>query len=293
MSDRPPSSIQVLIADINRVLRQPLAVWRLYPQAVAQRQLLERTREVLSLWPTNAPNPELTSPELTLPANASKPVGADAPTDTPTAAVNSLTTSLLAPLQADIQTLTAQRQALQQEVTQLEATKQLQQQQMMAPLIQQVEDLETFHDRANQILQSLDNSLKLTFTGLEQDAASYQRSLAQRLSQLYEMGEQSETVIANLLQQLVTEIQELAQSPTQTALRPATQPAISAQSEASQPTVTATAIRRSAESSSPRIDPATTSANLEQPTAEQSPETITSLTELLSELRVYTEQSPD
>jgi hypothetical protein len=288
MSDRPPSSIQVLIADINRILRQPLAVWRLYPQAVAQRQLLERTREVLALWPTNA-----ASSASTLPVNANEPGTTDTTNDTSTAAINGITASLLAPLQADIQTLTAQRQSLQQEVTQLEATKQLQQQQMMAPLIQQVEDLETFHDQANQILQSLDSTLKLTFTGLEQDAASYQRSLAQRLSQLYEMGEQSETVIAHLLQQLVTEIQELAQNPPQNALRAAEISSTAQPLTTSPSTVVVSEISRSAESSSSWIEPAATSANLEQPAenrpATQPPETITSLTELLSKLRVSTD----
>jgi hypothetical protein len=176
VSDPRPPIIPTLLAELDRCLAQPGAPWRLYPQWQAQRQLLQRLRDVLSLWPTSAGQ-------------------------------------LLAPLQADIQQLLAQRQALQAEVADLTAQRSVLQAQMMTPLIAQVEQLERFQQRTNQVIRDVDGSLQLTFRSFDQDMAAYQRGFAQRLGKLDDLSQQSETIVATLLEQLIQEVQQLRQLP--------------------------------------------------------------------------------
>jgi hypothetical protein len=176
VSDPRPPIIPTLLAELDRCLAQPGVPWRLYPQWQAQRQLLQRLRDVLSLWPTSAGQ-------------------------------------LLAPLQADIQQLLAQRQALQAEVADLTAQRSVLQAQMMTPLIAQVEQLELFQQRANQVIRDVDGALQLTFRSVDQDMAAYQREFAQRLGKLDDLSQQSETIVATLLQQLIQEMPQLRQLP--------------------------------------------------------------------------------
>jgi hypothetical protein len=187
VSDPRPPIIPTLLAELDRCLAQPGAPWRLYPQWQAQRQLLQRLRDVLSLWPTSAGQ-------------------------------------LLAPLQADIQQLLAQRQALQAEVVALTAQRSALQAEMMTPLIAQVEQLERFQQRANQVIRDVDGTLQLTLRSVDQDMAAYQRGLAQRLGKLDDLSQQSETIVATLLQQLIQEVQQLRQLPPTAGTAPAPLP---------------------------------------------------------------------
>jgi hypothetical protein len=192
VSDPRPPLIQTLLTELDRALAQPLAPWRLYSQWLSQRQLLQRLRDVLSLWPT-AQNP-------IVPAAA-------------TTTITDVRSQLLAPLQADIQQLLTQRQALQAEVAALTRQRSLQQAQIMAPLIDQVEQLELFQQRTNQMIQAVDGSMQLTFRVFDQDLEAYRRGLVQRLDQLDDLSQQSETIVATLLQQVIQEVQQLRQLP--------------------------------------------------------------------------------
>jgi hypothetical protein len=192
VSDPRPPLIQALLTELDRTLAQPLAPWRRYAQWHSQRQLLQRLRDVLSLWPPT-PNPIVPAAETTTIAD--------------------VRSQLLAPLQADIQQLLTQRQALQAEVADLTAQRSLQQAQIMAPLIDQVEQLELFQQRTNQMIQAVDGSMQLTLRGFDQDLETYRRALTQRLGQLDDLSQQSETIVATLLQQVIQEVQLLRQLP--------------------------------------------------------------------------------
>ncbi len=182
MSDPRPPIIPSLIAELDRCLAQPGLPWRLYPQWQVQRQLLQRLRDVLSLWPTSAGQ-------------------------------------LLAPLQTDIQQLLAQRQTLQAEVADLTAQRSQLQSQMLLPLIDQVEQLERFQQRTNQVIRDVDGALQLTFRSFDQDMAAYQHGFAQRLGKLDDLSQHSETIVATLLQQLIQEVQQLRQLPPASLVR--------------------------------------------------------------------------
>jgi hypothetical protein len=73
----------------------------------------------------------------------------------------------------------------------------------MQPLIDQVEQLEQFQQRADRVLKGVDQSLQFTFQTLDQDMVAYRRSLTQRFGQLEDLSQQSETIVATLLQRLI------------------------------------------------------------------------------------------
>jgi hypothetical protein len=177
VSDPRPSIIPTLLAALDRALAAPIAPWRLYPQWQAQRQLLQRARDILSLWPTSG-------------------------------------AAVLAPLQADIQQLIAQRQALQAEVAELTAQRSALQAEMMVPLIAQVEQLELFQQRTQQMLRDVDGTVQLTLRSVDQDLTAHQRGFTQRLGKLEDLSQQSETIVATLLSQLIAEVQQLRQLPS-------------------------------------------------------------------------------
>jgi hypothetical protein len=69
------------------------------------------------------------------------------------------------------------------------------------------------HDRTNQLINSLDSSLHLTFAALDRDVETYRLALTRKVEQLYELGERSESVVALLLQQVIDEAHEAAMRP--------------------------------------------------------------------------------
>ncbi len=229
MSDPRPSIIPTLLAELDLALAAPIAPWRLYPQWQAQRQLLQRTRDILSLWPT---------------------------TDT----------AVLGPLQTEIQQLLTQRQELQAEVADLTAQRSALQAEMMVPLINQVEQLELFQQRTQQMLRDVDGTVQLTLRSVDQDLTAHQRGFTQRLGKLEDLSQQSETIVATLLSQLIAEVQQLRQLP----------PATSAMTDGRSQTIGLTASPVVATSQLPARPPITSAA----PDAD----TIGELTDLLSGL---------
>jgi hypothetical protein len=77
------------------------------------------------------------------------------------------------------------------------------------------------HDRTNQLINSLDSSLHLTFAALDRDVETYRLALTCKVEQLYELGERSESVVALLLQQVIDEAHEAALRPRLTPTSPA------------------------------------------------------------------------
>jgi hypothetical protein len=171
VSDPRPAIIPALLAELDRALSQSAAPWRRYAQWQSQRQLLQRLRDVLSLWPAADQQSQF-----------------------------------LTPLQADIQQLMVQRQVLQAEVTALTVARSRQQAQIMVPLIDQVEQLELFQQRTERLLRDVDGALQLTFRSVDQDLLAYRLGLLQRLDQMEGLSQQSETIVATLLQQLIQSV---------------------------------------------------------------------------------------
>jgi hypothetical protein len=85
------------------------------------------------------------------------------------------------------------------------------------------------HDRTNQLINSLDRSLHLTFAALDRDVETYRLALTRKVEQLYELGERSESVVALLLQQVIDEAH-------QAALRPSPPPALQVLTASPSPT---------------------------------------------------------
>jgi hypothetical protein len=194
VSDPRPAIIPALLAELDRALSQPASPWRRYAQWQSQRQLLQRLRDVLSLWP--AADPQSARPQ----------------------------SPLAGPLQADIQQLMVQRQVLQAEVTALTVARSRQQAQIMVPLIDQVEQLELFQQRTERLLRDVDGALQVTFRSVDQDLLAYRLGLLQRLDQMEGLSQQSETIVATLLQQLIQSVPPtppLSPSPVTTPLPPA------------------------------------------------------------------------
>jgi hypothetical protein len=70
------------------------------------------------------------------------------------------------------------------------------------------------HDRTNQLINSLDSSLHLTFAALDRDVETYRLALTRKVEQLYDLGERSESVVALLLQQVLDEANQAAARPS-------------------------------------------------------------------------------
>jgi hypothetical protein len=149
---------------------------------------------------------------------------ADPQSASPQSPPQSLPQSPLAgPLQADIQQLMVQRQVLQAEVTALTVARSRQQAQIMVPLIDQVEQLELFQQRTERLLRDVDGALQVTFRSVDQDLLAYRLGLLQRLDQMEGLSQQSETIVATLLQQLIQSVPPPL-SPATTPLPPAPLP---------------------------------------------------------------------
>jgi hypothetical protein len=202
VSDPRPAIIPALLAELDRALSQPASPWRRYAQWQSQRQLLQRLRDVLSLWP--AADPQSARPQSSPQSLPQSP--------------------LASPLQADIHQLMVQRQVLQAEVTALTVARSRQQAQIMVPLIDQVEQLELFQQRTERLLRDVDGALQVTFRSVDQDLLAYRLGLLQRLDQMEGLSQQSETIVATLLQQLIQSVPPvppLPPSPVTTPLPPA------------------------------------------------------------------------
>jgi hypothetical protein len=76
------------------------------------------------------------------------------------------------------------------------------------------------NDRTNQLINSLDSSLNMTFAALDRDVETYRLALTRKVEQLYELGERSEAVVALLLQQVIDEAHQATMRPSLTPAPP-------------------------------------------------------------------------
>lgn len=199
--------IQALIDEIDQVLQKAIArlPWVANDQIAEQRQTLQRMRQYLvAQQKTLADCSDQTNRNLdqaeTDPQQILQLVMQE---------MKELRTGLLQPLQSEVAVLTQQRNALMREVRRLESHRQsylaeqsLSQTQPSTNAAQNVEQLQKVHDRADQVLSTLDTTLKVVFDSLQKDIQVYQRSLSQGLDNLHGLGQQSEAMFALLVNRL-------------------------------------------------------------------------------------------
>ncbi|MCY7272984.1 MAG: hypothetical protein LH702_04355 [Phormidesmis sp. CAN_BIN44] len=201
--------IQTLIDHIDGTLSKTVSrlPWAASGQISQQRQVLQQVRDYLVRQRSLASSAQTTQKSAAL--NQSE-ASAQEVMQSMIHEMNELRSTLLRPLQSEVITLTQQRNALMREVRQLEAHKQsqlLDQSSNLSDLTSsQVDQLQTVHDRADQVLGTLDTTLRVVFESLQQDIEAYQHSLSQGLDKLHGLGEQGETLVTALVSRLAQEL---------------------------------------------------------------------------------------
>lgn len=201
--------IQTLIDHIDGTLSKTVSrlPWATSRQISQQRQVLQQVRDYLVRQRSLASSAQTTQKSAAL--NQSE-ASAQEVMQSMIHEMNELRSTLLRPLQSEVITLTQQRNALMREVRQLEAHKQsqlLDQSSNSSDLTSsQVDQLQTTHDRADQLLGTLDTTLRVVFESLQQDIEAYQHSLSQGLDNLHGLGEQGETLVTALVSRLAQEL---------------------------------------------------------------------------------------
>ena len=200
---------QTLIDQIDSALSKTVSYfpWKASGQISQQRQVLQRVRDYLigqqrssaiaqTAQASAAQNQSESSVQQVMQSMIQE--------------MNELRSTLLRPLQSEVITLTQQRNALMREVRQLEArlhSHSLEQFHDPSSLkSSQVEQLQAVHDRADQVLGTLDTTLRVVFDSLQQDINAYQDSLSQGLAKLHGLGEQGEAVFTTLVNRLVQQL---------------------------------------------------------------------------------------
>ena len=210
------NQLQMLIDQIDSALSKAVSrlPWAASGQISQQRQLLQRVRDYLiGQSRSSAYLAQITQESATQnqpEANAQQVM------QSLTQEINELRSTLLRPLQSEVTTLTQQRNTLMREVRQLEAqTRSYALAQSHDPSSlksSQVEQLQTVHDRADQVLGTLDTTLRLVFDSLQQDIDVYQDSLSQGLAKLHDLGEEGEAMFSALVSRLVQQLGREASS---------------------------------------------------------------------------------
>jgi len=201
--------IQTLIDQIDGTLSKTVSrlPWATSRQISQQRQVLQQVRNYLVRQRSLASSAQTTQKSAAL--NQSE-ASAQQVMQSMIHEMNELRSTLLRPLQSEVITLTQQRNALIREVRQLEAHKQsqlLDQSSNSSDLTSsQVDQLQTVQDRADQVLGTLDTTLRVVFESLQQDIEAYQHSLSQGLDKLHGLGEQGETLVTALVSRLAQEL---------------------------------------------------------------------------------------
>ena len=196
--------LQILIDQIDGALNKAVSrlPWAAGGQISHQQQVLQQVRDYL-VGQRSAVNLQQTQQSAAL---SQAGVNAQEVMQSLTQEVNELRSTLLRPLQSEVITLTQQRNALMREVRQLESqihSHSLDRASDPSSLkSSQVEQLQSVHDRADQVLGTLDTTLRVVFDGLQQDIAAYQDSLSQGLIKLHGLGEQGEAMFAALVGRL-------------------------------------------------------------------------------------------
>jgi hypothetical protein len=192
--------IQRLIIEINDVLSQPNSnlPWKSRTEAARQRKVLELVRGYLR---------EQLSQTLPTSTNSTENQ-AQFVIQSMLQDMKSLRTTLLRPLHTEVATLMQRRNALVQEIHQLEAHRRYLEQSALpaARGASSVEKLELVQDRADQILSAMDTTLAVVFQSLQKDVQSYQDSLSQGIDKLYTLGRQSEVLFSGLVGRLAEQL---------------------------------------------------------------------------------------
>ena len=74
------------------------------------------------------------------------------------------------------------------------------------PPAQRVEQLQMLQARADQVMTTLDTTLRAFAEALQQNIQSYETSLSQGLDKMHSMGQQGEAIVANLVQKLADQV---------------------------------------------------------------------------------------
>lgn len=190
--------IQRLIRDIRQVLSRSHSrlPWGTAAQVAQQRQLLER---ILQYLQTDLAQENHRAVADSPAANDQ----AQAVMQSVIQEMAALRSSVLHPLHGEVATLMQQRTALLQEIRQLEAHRQLLQQSTPSVSPQaSIETLQGVSDRADEMLTTLDTTLKVVFESLQNDIHTYHDSLSQGIDKLHTLGRQSEAMFSGLVRQL-------------------------------------------------------------------------------------------
>lgn len=195
--------VQALIAEIDRVLRQPRSFrfWTYWTRLRLQKRTLERVRNFLVMQqrPPVSPSAEVTSSASVPPSVASL---AALSTD-----LEQLRLQLIQPLQTEIATLNQQRDSLLQEIRTLEARKvQILAQPQPTLDSAEVERLQALRDRTDHLLTSMDTSLHLALNSLQRNLDTYQESLAHGIDRMHGLGHQGEVLFSSLVNHLAQQL---------------------------------------------------------------------------------------
>lgn len=208
--------LQILIDQIDGALSKAVSrlPWVAGGQISQQRQVLQQVRDYLMGQQRSSANFAQTTQESTA-LNQSE-ANAQQVMQSLIEEMNELRSTLLKPLQTEVITLTQQRNALMREVRQLEAqihSQALDRSHDSSSLkSSQVEQLQSVHDRADQVLGTLDTTLRVVFDSLQQDIDAYQDSLSQGLAKLHGLGEQGEAIFTALVSRLAQQLGREASS---------------------------------------------------------------------------------
>lgn len=210
--------LQRLIAQINSVLAQspsPLP-WKTAAQAAYQRQVLQSVQAYLQ--------------SALIERNQSESFNSvgDRAQETMQAVVeemNSLRSTLLRPLHAEVATLMQQRNALVREIRQLEAHRQLIEHSSAPPASAPALN-ENF--QAGHALSTIDTALSVMFDSLQKDIQAYQDSLSQGIGKMHHLGCQSEALFSRLVERLAEHSTHDAAFLQSDSLPPSSPPALAA-----------------------------------------------------------------
>lgn len=204
--------IQRLLTEVQDVLAQANArlPWGAAAQLTRQRQVLEQVRTHLQyvLYDLSQEKPE-------------KDNQAQDVMQAVIEEMNALRSTLLRPLHSEVSSLMQQRNALLREIRQLEAHRELLEQ--PSPQNSEnlpVEKLQVVHDRADQVLTTLDSTLHVVFESLQKDIQAYQDSLSQGIDKLHNLGQQSEVMFSGIVGRLATQMGQNASAFLQSASDP-------------------------------------------------------------------------
>jgi drug/metabolite transporter (DMT)-like permease len=125
--------------------------------------------------------------------------------------IEHLRQNLLSQLAQDVERLQREKSQLIEDIEQLKAQRQ---QQLFQQEIERVPSAgfspnvtaEVHNENIEQLIASLDSTLRATFRSLQQDLKSYQSSLSQQLGEMYSLEKQGEAILETLVNRLRKEV---------------------------------------------------------------------------------------